>query len=110
MYYVVFIKKQDARAFNPVICGFWAELGAQRLGVAGEFMQTTRTPYKYRQPRPHNGETLDALLPNYSKGTPNPRRIERAIWREWSKSGDRLARYYAAKRAKSDATKVYDAA
>ncbi len=77
-----------------LFCGFLGGLGAQEAqGVAqGLATQTTPHPIQIQATPPHNGETLDALFAQLQqKDTPNPRRIERAIWREWSKSGDRLA-------------------
>ena len=92
-----------------LFCGFLGGLGAQDAqgvarGLATQTIQIQATP-------PHNGETLDALFAQLQqKDTPNPRRIERAIWREWSKSGDRLADIMLQNGQKAMRQKVYDAA
>ncbi len=92
-----------------LFCGFLGGLGAQEAqGVARGL---TPHPIQIQATPPHNRDMLDALFAQLQqKDTPNPRRIERAIWREWSKSGDRLADIMLQNGQKAMRQKVYDAA
>ncbi len=92
-----------------LFCGFLVGLDAQEARAEARGLATH--PIQIQATPPHNGETLDALFAQLQqKDTPNPRRIERAIWREWSKSGDRLADIMLQNGQKAMRQKVYDAA
>ena len=96
-----------------LFCGFLGGLGAQdaRGEARGLATQTLPHPIQIQATPPHNRDMLDALFAQLQqKDTPNPRRIERAIWREWSKSGDRLADIMLQNGQKAMRQKVYDAA
>ncbi len=92
-----------------LFCGFLVGLDAQE--ARAEARGLTTHPIQIQATPPHNRDMLDALFAQLQqKDTPNPRRIERAIWREWSKSGDRLADIMLQNGQKAMRQKVYDAA